>query len=72
MKTQLLTKKGTGKALAKFFNVSEQTVSAAINGKYDTALTQAIRKIAVEKYGAIIVEIPQGKKSEPALGTNEN
>ncbi len=56
MTTQLYTKKGTGKAIAKSLGVREQTVSAAIRGKSDTKIAKKIRTLAVKAYGAIEIK----------------
>lgn len=55
MTTQLHTKKGTGKAIAKSLGVSEHTVSVAIRGKSDTQIARKIRTLAVKAYGAVVI-----------------
>jgi hypothetical protein len=53
-------KRGTGKALARMFSVSETTVSLAASGINNSELAQRIRKAAVELGGDAIY----GKKKQ--------
>ena len=50
------TKRGTGKELAKIFNVTTVYVSMCTNGKSNTKLARKIRKSAVEMGGDAIYE----------------
>lgn len=53
---QVLSKRGTGKELAKMFKVSEVTVTNALRGKSNSPLAARIRKAAVNKGGTPIYE----------------
>lgn len=48
---EILTKRGEVKALRQIFGVSEPTVINALHGRYNTELTQKIRKAAIERGG---------------------
>ncbi len=63
MAKQLLTKKGTGKEIAKLLGVSEHTVSYAVRGRSDTETARKIRKLAKDHYGAIEVETEQSSNN---------
>lgn len=52
---QVYTKKGTGRAIARLFKVSEVTVSRAVHGKSNTDLARKIRHVAVKEFGGIVI-----------------
>lgn len=52
MKTKIFTKHGEIGAIAALLGCSRVTVRAALNGRTDSALARAIRKVAIERGAA--------------------
>ena len=53
---QILTKHGEVTAIARFLGCDRNTVTNALQGKYNTELAQRIRKIAVKR-GGVEIEV---------------
>lgn len=51
---QILTKQGEVKAIARFLGCNRNTVTSALQGKYNTELAQRIRKVAIKRGGVEI------------------
>lgn len=52
---KVMTKKGTGRKIAKLFGVTEVTVSNAVRGNINSELARKIRYVAVKEYGGVAI-----------------
>lgn len=48
---QILVRHGEVIAIARFLGCNKNTVTSALQGKYNTALAERIRKIAIKRGG---------------------